>query len=73
MIRNLVKKKCELFPCNAKVLVYDTHKLQMFIEEMELKLYKKFQYYNFHDVLISLALNYVKYRVTRKRSRSKEY
>ena len=40
---------------------------------MQLKLYRKFQYYNFHDILISLAQNYVKYRVTRKKKNNKEF
>ena len=73
LLRNLIKKKCELFPSNAKVLMYDTQKLQYFIEDMQLKLYRKFQYYNFHDILIALAQNYVKYMVTRKMDKNKEY
>ena len=28
---------------------------------MQLKLYKKFQYYNFHDILISLSQMYIYY------------
>ena len=41
---------------------------------MNLKLYKKFQYYNFYDILISLSLLYVKFLVTRdKQSQNSEY
>ena len=55
LLRNLIKKKCQLFPSKARLLMYDNSRLQQFIVQMNLKLYKKFQYYNFHDILIALA------------------
>jgi hypothetical protein len=58
-MRNLIEKKCDLFPASAKDLVYDPGLLQELIEHLQLKLYKKFQYYNFHDILISLSQMYL--------------
>lgn len=55
LMRKLIEKKCELFPSNAKDLVCDQDLVVQLIEHLQLKLYKKFQYYNFHDIMISLA------------------
>jgi hypothetical protein len=40
-------------------LVYDPVQLTGLIEHLQLKLYKKFQYYNFYDVLISISQMYI--------------
>ena len=54
-MRKLINKKCELLPTSAQDLVYDPEMLNELIQHLQLKLYKKFQYYNFHDIMISLA------------------
>ena len=59
LMRQLIEKKSDLFPQSAYELVYDPKLLSELIEHLHLKLYKKFQYYNFHDILISLAQMYV--------------
>lgn len=59
LMRHLIEKKCDLFPPNAKDLVFDPELLSELIIHLELKLYKKFQYYNFHDILISLSQMYL--------------
>lgn len=40
---------------------------------MNLKLYKKFQFYNFHDILIALSQNYVKSMVTRDKEQNLDF
>ena len=55
LMRHLIERKCDLFPPDAKDLVFDPDLLQRLIQNLQLKLYKKFQYYNFHDILISLS------------------
>jgi hypothetical protein len=66
LLRNLIDNKCELFPPNVKALAYDQTLLPKLIESMQLKLYKKFQYYNFHDILISLSQMYIYYLANRE-------
>ena len=65
LLRNLIDNKCELFPPNVKALAYNQTLLPSLIESMRLKLYKKFQYYNFHDILISLSQMYIYYLANR--------
>lgn len=61
LMRVLIEKKCELFPPKSRDLVFDTQLLQDLIEHLNLKLYKNFQFYNFHDILISLSQMYITY------------
>ena len=42
LLRNLINKKCDLFPPRAKILMYDSILLSQFIENLNLRLYKKF-------------------------------
>lgn len=42
LMKQLIEKKCELVPSDVKDLVYDQDLLQGLIEELHLKLYKKF-------------------------------
>ena len=59
LMRHLIERKCDLFPQTAKDLVCDSALLSELIIHLELKLYKNFQYYNFHDILISLSQMYL--------------
>ena len=54
-MRNLIDRKCDIFPPKSRDLAIDTQLLQDLVEHLNLKLYKSFQFYNFHDILISLS------------------
>ena len=54
-MRELIERKCDLFPPKARDLAFDLQLLSELIEHLNLKLYKNFQYYNFYDILISLS------------------
>lgn len=61
LMRNLIERKCDLFPPKSRDLAFDTQLLSDLIEHLNLKLYKDFQFYNFHDILISLSQMYITY------------
>lgn len=61
LMRSLIEGKCDLFPPKARDLAFDVQLLSELIEHLNLKLYKNFQYYNFHDILISLSQMYITY------------
>ena len=60
-MRKLIERKCDLFPPKSRDLAFDTQLLSDLIEHLNLRLYKDFQFYNFHDILISLSQMYITY------------
>ena len=73
LIRNLIKKKCELFSPKQKILLYDSNLLGEFIQKMNLKLYKNFQSYNFYDILIALSQAYILHVVSSEKNHKSEF
>lgn len=59
LMRNLIERKCDLFPPKSRDLAFDTQLLQDLVEHLNLRLYKNFQFYQFNDILISLSQMYV--------------
>ena len=64
-MRNLIEKKPELLPPKAKELVSSYDLLAELIEYLELKLYQKFRYYQFNEVLIAVAQLYLEHLASR--------
>ena len=60
-MRQLIEKKADLFPPKAQELVYNFQMINELIEHLHLKLYKKFQYYQFNDVLIAVSQFQLRY------------
>ena len=70
LIRNIIIAKCEILPSSSKIMMKDSVKLQQFIKDMDLPLYKKYQYNHFYDILISLSRYHLKYFATNNSNHS---
>lgn len=59
LLNKIADDESQLIEKSMKNLFSKGVELQNFIGHLNLKLYKKYQFYNFYDILIALSLNHL--------------